>query len=85
MKPEEEARKTIDSLLSSAGWVVQEYRKFNIGESLGVAIRDFPLGKDTADYLLDRSILRVVDNLRKETYYLRNQNSTYAEKECPRF
>jgi len=63
VKPEEEARTTIDNLLKAAGWVVQDYRKFNIGESLGVAVRDFPLGRDIADYLLfiDRKATGIIE------------------------
>lgn len=52
MTPEEEARKRIDSLLEEAGWVVQDYRRLNLGISSGVAVREFPLGSGVADYLL---------------------------------
>ena len=43
MKPEEKARKLIDELLEGAGWNVQDYDNLNLGASLGVAIREFPL------------------------------------------
>lgn len=52
MRPEERARKNIDHLLEDCGWVVQDYENFNIKQHLGVAIREFPLGKDHADYAL---------------------------------
>jgi len=43
MKPEEKARQNIDQLLEQAGWKVQDYRELNLGASLGVAVREFPL------------------------------------------
>lgn len=52
MKPEEKARKVIDHLLGEAGWEVQDYEKLNLGASLGVAVREFPLKSGFADYLL---------------------------------
>lgn len=52
MKPEQEARERIDNLLEKAGWVVQDYRRLNLSDSLGVAIREFPLREGIADYLL---------------------------------
>lgn len=52
MKPEEKARREIDVLLEQAGWKVQDYRELNLGASLGVAIREFPLKSGSADYLL---------------------------------
>ena len=63
MKPEEKARQDIDSLMSEAGWTLQNHEEINLGASLGVAVRDFPLGMDTADYLLfvDRKAVGVVE------------------------
>jgi type I restriction enzyme R subunit len=52
MMPEEKARQEIDQLLSAAGWLVQDYNDLNLGASLGVAIREFPLKTGFADYLL---------------------------------
>jgi len=52
MKPEEKARQEIDILLEQAGWVVQDYYEVNLQASFGVAVREFPLIKGTADYLL---------------------------------
>ena len=49
MTPEEEARQNIDRLLEAAGWVIQDYRDLNLGASLGIAIREFPLKSGTAD------------------------------------
>jgi len=60
---ESEARKIIDRLLRSAGWSIQEYRKENFGESLGVAVKEFPLKTGDADYLLfiDRKVVGVIE------------------------
>jgi type I restriction enzyme R subunit len=52
MTPEEQAREKIDELLEKAGWVIQDYRQRSLGASLGVAVREFQLGQDAADYLL---------------------------------
>ena len=52
MEPEAEARLEIDRLLQSAGWVIQDNKDLNLGASLGVAIREFPLDTGKADYLL---------------------------------
>jgi len=63
MKPEEKARQKIDRLLEKAGWQVQDLKGLNLGASLGVAIREFPLKSGVADYLLfvDRQAVGVVE------------------------
>ncbi|MBO8127757.1 MAG: DEAD/DEAH box helicase family protein [Peptococcaceae bacterium] len=63
MKPEEKARQKIDKLLQAAGWSVQDYSQLNLGVSLGVAVREFPLQSGTADYVLfvDRKAVGVVE------------------------
>jgi type I restriction enzyme R subunit len=52
--PEDKARKTIDDLLSKAGWTIQDREEVNVSAARGVAIREFPLksGYGFADYLL---------------------------------
>lgn len=50
--PEEEARRIIDDLLEQAGWTLQDYDKLDISVPGGIAVREFQLGRDTADYLL---------------------------------
>ena len=52
MRPEDQARRDIDGMLEESGWMVQDYSQRNLGASLGVAIREFPLGRDAADYAL---------------------------------
>lgn len=63
MKPEEEARKKIDQLLEAASWKLQDLRELNLGASLGVAVREFPLESGPADYLLfvDRKAVGVIE------------------------
>jgi type I restriction enzyme, R subunit len=63
MTPEEQARKTIDHLLEQAGWFIQDRNQLNLGASLGVAIREYPLKAGPADYLLfvDRKAVGVVE------------------------
>ena len=53
-RPEQIARKTIDDLLSAAGWQLQDRKQADIFASRGVAIREFPLksGFGFADYML---------------------------------
>jgi len=52
VKPEEKARQKIDQLLQDAGWVIQDHKDFNLGPSLGVAVREFPVSTGYADHLL---------------------------------
>jgi len=52
MTPEEKARLKIDELLTAAGWQIQDYKQMNLGASHGVALREFQLKQDAADYLL---------------------------------
>jgi len=54
MKPEDQARETIDKLLTQAGWVVTDMRHADIASHRGVAITEFGLnpGHGTADYML---------------------------------
>jgi len=63
MKPEEKARQKIDRMLGASGWSVQDLRQLNLGASLGIAVREFPLKSGTADYLLfvDRKAAGVVE------------------------
>jgi len=63
VKPEEKARKVIDSLLEAAGWRIQNLDELNLGAGLGVAVREFPLKTGEADYLLfvDRKAIGVVE------------------------
>jgi len=54
MTPEQQARRTIDRLLTAAGWAVQDFKAADLTAARGVALREFELnpGHGTADYLL---------------------------------
>jgi type I restriction enzyme, R subunit len=69
LKPEEEARKDIDKLLDLAGWKVQDYKDLNLGASVGVAVREFPLKEGFADYMLfvERHAVGVIEAKPKGT------------------
>ena len=43
MTPEEQARVNIDKLLEQSVWLVQDYKHLNLGASLGIAVREFPI------------------------------------------
>jgi type I restriction enzyme R subunit len=64
-EPENKARQKIDRLLDAAGWKVQSHKDLNLGASLGVVVRNFPLksGFGFADYLLfvDREAVGVLE------------------------
>jgi type I restriction enzyme, R subunit len=63
VKPEEKARQKIDQLLLAAGWQVQDHQDLNLGASLGVAVREFPVSTGYADYMLfvDRKAAGVIE------------------------
>ncbi len=63
MRPEDRARQHIDRSLEQASWKVQDYRELDLTTSFGVAIREFPLGKDHADYMLfvDKKLVGVIE------------------------
>jgi type I site-specific restriction endonuclease len=47
--PEQQARTTIDQLLTDAGWQVQDRAALNLSAARGVAVREFPLQTGFAD------------------------------------
>src|SRR5512142_2677968 len=61
--PEELARQNIDKQLVACGWIVQSRNEMNLFAGRGVAVREFPLEKGEADYLLfvDRKAVGVVE------------------------
>lgn len=63
MDPEDVARRNIDSMLERSGWIVQDRENLDLGASMGVAVREYPLGKETCDYALfiDRHPAGVVE------------------------
>ena len=52
MKPEESARRKIDSMLEASGWILQDYSELNLRAGFGVAVREYPLSKEASDYAL---------------------------------
>ncbi len=63
MEPEQKARRKIDKMLEAAGWVIQDYKDMDLGASLGVVVREYPLKEGRADYLLfvDRNVVGVLE------------------------
>ena len=61
--PEQAAREHIDSLLTQAGWAVQDKRSMNPNANLGVAIREYQTDTGPADYVLfiDKKPVGVVE------------------------
>jgi type I restriction enzyme R subunit len=61
--PEQKARQLIDAQLGAASWVIQDRDELNLGAGLGVAVREYALGRDACDYMLfvDRKACGVVE------------------------
>ena len=61
--PEQATREHIDSLLTQAGWAVQDKRSMNPNANLGVAIREYQTDTGPADYVLfiDKKPVGVVE------------------------
>ncbi len=67
--PEQQARHDIDRLLESTGWSVQDRDTFDVGASMGLAIREFSLKAGFTDYMLlvDGKAVGVVEATKKGT------------------
>ena len=50
--PEQVARNSIDEMLSQAGWVVQDNKKFDFSAGFGIAVREYQTDVGPADYVL---------------------------------
>ena len=63
MDPEEQARLDIDKKLEESGWVIQDYKEFDLSAGFGVAVREYPLSKEHSDYALfiDRNPVGVLE------------------------
>ncbi len=63
MTPEEAARRTIDHLPDLAGWQVQDIDDWDPNGLDGIAVREFPLQADRADYVLfvDKEAVGVIE------------------------
>jgi type I restriction enzyme R subunit len=82
MTPEECARKKIDTLLELAGWRVQDLKDYDPTQSLGVAVREFPLSAGEADYALfiDRKCVGVCESVKIESKPLERKRGISFEK-----
>lgn len=84
LQPEAQARITIDEKLKLAGWKVQTWPNTNLGEGIGIAIREYPVdsgkGKytDSADYLLfiNRKAVGVIEAKKDETILSQVEDQT---------
>lgn len=78
MTPEQKAREVIDQRLELAGWVVQDYRKANLGAGLGIAVREHPTDTGPADYLLyvNRKPVGVIEAKKDETILSAHETQT---------
>ena len=67
--PEQTARITIDALLSSAGWAIQNIASLNLPAASGVAVREMQSHGGPADYILfvDGKALGVVEAKKEGT------------------
>jgi type I restriction enzyme, R subunit len=79
--PEAKARENIDSMLEACGWNVQDLDDYDFSFP-GVAIREFNVGRDAADYLLflDGKAIGVVEAKPEGTTLsgVRGQTSKYT-------
>ncbi len=66
--PEQKARDHIDELLRQSDWAVQNVKRMNLDERLGVAVAEYPTKVGPADYVLfvDRLPIGVIEAKREE-------------------
>ena len=84
-KLEDATREEIDQQLIEAGWVVQDSKKINLVESLGVAVREDQTSTGPADYALyiDAKLCGVLEAKREGTNLggVAEQSARYATSE----
>lgn len=83
LTPEQKTRRDIDKRLRECGWCVQNYRSYNPGEGLGIAVREYPTDTGPVDYALfvDRKPAGVIE-AKKDGAILSNheeQTEDYAK------
>jgi len=82
---EAQTREEIDRQLAAAGWVVQDAKKINLVESLGVAVREDPTSTGPVDYALyiDAKLCGVLEAKREGTNLggIAEQSARYASSE----
>lgn len=69
LTPEQHARQLIDAQLTTAGWLVQDYKQLNLGAAPGIAVREYPTVSGPADYalLIDRRLVGMVEAKKEGT------------------
>jgi type I restriction enzyme, R subunit len=67
--PEKRARENIDTMLTQAGWTLQDYKAVDLSAARGIALREVPLKSGRCDYLLlvDRKPIGVVEAKKEGT------------------
>jgi type I restriction enzyme, R subunit len=65
---EQIARDRIDTMLTEAGWIVQDRKKVNLAAGKGVVVREYPTNIGPADYVLfvERKPVGIVEAKREE-------------------
>ena len=83
MSPEQNAREKIDQKLVVAGWVVQDMKQLNLGEAIGVAVREYPTDTGPADYVLfvNRTAVGVIEAKKDSA----GENITVVESQTERY
>jgi type I restriction enzyme R subunit len=63
LPPEAQAREQIDAQLTAAGWVLQDYDRYDPSVARGIALREIPVTGGRCDYMLliDRSPVGVIE------------------------
>lgn len=83
--PEQLARDNIDKQLIACGWVVQSKKKINIGESLGVVVREYQTDVGPADYVLfvDKKPVGIIETKEENKGFqltqVEDQSTEYAQ------
>ncbi len=83
--PEQISRDLIDKHLIACGWSVQSKKKINLGESLGVAVREYQTDVGPADYVLfvDKKPVGVIEAKKEDEglhlTQVEDQSSDYAK------
>lgn len=83
--PEQLARDNIDRQLTACGWVVQDKKKINLSESLGVAVREYQTDVGPADYVLfvDKKPVGIIEakeeNKGFQLTQVEDQSTEYAQ------
>lgn len=81
-KLEAETRQEIDNKLEAAGWAVQDKKKINLSEKLGVAVREMDADTGFADYMLfvDGAACGIIEAKREGAalWHVDQQSKRYA-------